>query len=131
MTVAPELLYLLAGDPVEFAAVVGGMQPADVADALRALPPAAAARVVAALPFDMGVLVLDDPALENRVEIVRAMDGQTLKPLLSEMSADRQAELFREMSEQERTRLIPALHPKAQEALQLLLRYPPESAGTS
>ena len=129
MTVAPELLYLLAGDPAEFAAVVGGMHPADVADALRALPPGAAARVVAALPFDMGVLVLDDPGLENRVEIVRAMDGQTLKPLLSEMSADRQAELFREMSEQERTRLLPALHPKGQEALQLVLRYPPESAG--
>ena len=129
MTVAPELLYLLAGDPAEFAAVVGGMQPADVADALRALPPGAAARVVTALPFDMGVLVLDDPALENRVGIVRAMDGQTLKPLLSEMSADRQAELFREMTEQERTRLLPALHPKGQEALQLVLRYPPESAG--
>ncbi len=129
MTVAPELLYLLAGDPAEFAAVVGGMQPADVADAVRALPPGAAARVVAALPFDMGVLVLDDPALETRVEIVRAMDGQTLKPLRSAMSADRQAKLFREMSEQERTRLLPALHPKGQEALQLVLRYPPESAG--
>jgi magnesium transporter len=129
MTVAPELLYLLAGDPAEFAEVVGGMQPADVADALRALPPEAAARVVTALPFDMGVLVLDDPALENRVEIVRAMDGQTLKPLLSAMSSDQQAELFREMSERERTELVPALHPKAQEALQLVLRYPPESAG--
>jgi magnesium transporter len=45
------------------------------------------------------------------------------------MSADQQADLFREMSEQERTRLLPTLHPKAQEALQLLLRYPPESAG--
>jgi magnesium transporter len=129
MTIAPELLYLLTGDPAEFAEVVGGMQPADVAEALRALPPGAAARVVVALPFDMGVPVLDDPALENRVEIVRAMDVQTFKPLLSAMSGDRQAELFRQMSEQERSRLLPALHPKAQEAVQLLLRYPPESAG--
>jgi magnesium transporter len=40
-----------------------------------------------------------------------------------------QAELFREMSEDERARLLPALHPKAQEALQLVLRYPPETAG--
>ena len=125
MTVAPELLYLLAGDPAEFTEVVGGMQPADVADALRALPPEAAARVVAALPFDMGVLVLDDPALENRVEIVRAMDGHTLRPLLSAMSADRQAELFREMSEDERPRLLQAQHPNAQEALKLLMRYTP------
>ena len=34
MTVAPELLYLLTGDPEEFAEVVGGMQPADIADAM-------------------------------------------------------------------------------------------------
>ena len=129
MTVVPELLYLLAGDPAEFAEVVSGMQPADVADALRALPPEAAARVLAAVPFDMAVLVLDDPSLENPVAIVRAMDAGALEPLLSAMSADRQAELFREMSEQERTRLLPALHPKAQEALKLVLRYPPESAG--
>ena len=129
MTVAPELLYLLAGDPAEFAEVVGGMQSADIAEALRALAPEAAARVLAALPFDVAVLVLDEPELENRLEIVRSLDAQTCGPLLGAMSGDQQAELFRQMSEEERARLLPALHPKAQEALKLLLRYPPESAG--
>jgi magnesium transporter len=60
---------------------------------------------------------------------VRAMDVKTFGPLVGAMSADQQAELFREMSEDERARLLPALHPKAQEALQLVLRYPPETAG--
>jgi magnesium transporter len=129
MTVAPELLYLLAGDPAEFAEVVGGMQPADIADALRHLAPEAAARVLAALPFDIAVLVLDEPELENRLEIVRSLDAQTCGPLLGAMSGDQQAELFRQMPEEERARLLPTLHPKAQEALELLLRYPPESAG--
>jgi magnesium transporter len=129
MTVSPELLYLLAGDPAEFAEVVRGMQPADVAEALRGLSPPAAARVLAALPFDLAVMVLDDPELENRLEIVRAMDLPALGPLLSAMSADQQAELFREMPEGERARYLPVLHPKAREALQLVLRYPPESAG--
>jgi magnesium transporter len=129
MTVAPELLYLLAGDPAEFAEVVGGMQPADIAEALRHLAPEAAARVLAALPFDVAVLVLDAPELENRLEIVRALDAPTCGPLLGAMSGDQQAELFRQMSEEERARLLPTLHPKAQEALKLLLRYPPESAG--
>ena len=129
MTVAPELLYLLAGDPAEFAEVVGGMQSADIAEALRALAPEAAARVLAALPFDVAVLVLDEPELENRLEIVRLLDAQTCGPLLGAMSGDQQAELFRQMSEEERARLLPTLHPKAQEALQLLLGYPPESAG--
>ena len=129
MTVAPELLYLLAGDPAEFAEVVREMQPADVADALRALAPPAAGRVLAALPFDLAVMVLDDPELENRVEIMRAMDPHIFGPLLGAMSGDRQADLFREMGDEERARFLPVLHPKAQDALQLVLRYPPESAG--
>jgi magnesium transporter len=129
MTVAPELLYLLTGDPAEFAQVVATMQPAVVAEALRALAPEAAARVIAALPFDLAVLVLDEPELENRLDIVRAMDVKAFGPLVGAMSADQQAELFREMPQEERARLLPALHPKAQEALQLVLRYPPETAG--
>ena len=129
MTVAPELLYLLTGDPAEFAQVVATMQAADVAEALRALNPEAAARVIAALPFDLAVLVLDAPELENRLDIVRAIDPKTFGPLVGAMSADQQAELFREMPGEERARLLPSLHPKAQEALQLVLRYPPESAG--
>jgi magnesium transporter len=129
MTVAPELLYLLTGDPAEFAEVVSGMQPADVAEAMDALTPEAAARVLAALPFDLAVLVLDGPQLENRLAIVRAMEPRSIGPLVDAMSSDQQAELFREMSEPERTRLLPALHPKGQAALQLLLAYPPESAG--
>jgi magnesium transporter len=129
MTVAPELLYLLTGDPEEFAEVVGGMQPADIADALKALAPEAAARVVSALPFETAVLVLDEPELEKRLAIMRALDAHTCGQFLAAMSADQQAELFREMPEEERERLLPTLHPKAQQALRLLLKYPPESAG--
>jgi magnesium transporter len=129
MTVAPELLYLLAGDPAEFAEVVAGMQSADIAEALHNLAPEGAARVLTALPFDVAVLVLDAPELENRLEIMRVLDAATCGQFLAAMSADQQAELFREMPEEERERLLPTLHPKAQDALKLVLRYPPESAG--
>jgi magnesium transporter len=129
MTVAPELLYLLTGDPEEFAEVVGGMQPADIVEAIKSLAPEAAARVLSALPFDTAVLVLDDPELENRLGIMRALDAPTCGRFLGAMSADQQAELFREMPEAERERLLPTLHPKAQDALRLVLKYPPESAG--
>jgi len=129
MTVAPELLYLLTGDPEEFAEVVGGMQPADIVEAIKSLAPEAAARVLSALPFDTAVLVLDDPELENRLGIMRALDAPTCGRFLGAMSADQQAELFREMPEEERERLLPTLHPKAQDALRLVLKYPPESAG--
>ena len=129
MTAPPELLYLLAGDPVEFAEVVAGMRSADVAEALRDLPPPAAARVIAALPFDLAVQVLDEPELEHRVAMVQAMDIRTAGPLIDAMSPDQRAELFRELPERERHRLLPALEPGTRHALEFLLKYPPETAG--
>jgi magnesium transporter len=129
MTATPELLYLLAGDPVEFAEVVAGMQAADVADCLNKLTPEAAARVLRALPFDLAVQVLDDPELDNRLSILRTMDAAAAGELLNGMSADQQAEVFRELPEAERARLLPALHQRARDALHLLLKYPPETAG--
>ena len=129
MTAPPELLYLLAGDPVEFAEVVAGMRSADVAEALRDLPPPAAARVIAALPFDLAVQVLDEPELEHRVAMVQAMDVRTAGPLIDAMSPDQRAELFRELPERERHRLLPALEPGTRHALEFLLKYPPETAG--
>jgi magnesium transporter len=129
MTATPELLYLLTGDPVEFAQVAAGMQAADMADALNGLTPEAAARVLAALPFDLAVQVLDEPELEHRVALIEAMSPAAAGPLIDGMSADQQAELFRELPEQERARLLPALDQRTRRALEVLLRYPEETAG--
>jgi magnesium transporter len=105
------------------------MQSADVAEALRSLAPQAAARVLAALPYDLAVRVLDEPELEHRVPIIEAMDVKTAGPLIDGMSADQQAELFRELPEDEQRRLLAVLEKRTQQALELLLRYPPETAG--
>jgi magnesium transporter len=129
MTTTPELLYLLSGDPADFAQVVAGMRPADVAEALGDLTPAAATHVIAALPFDLAVQVLDDPDLEERVAIIQALDVQTAGTLIDAMSADQQADLFRELPEEERLRLLPQLNKHTRRGIELLLRYPPDSAG--
>jgi magnesium transporter len=129
MTASPELLYLLAGDPAEFAQVVAGMRAADVAEALRDLVAPAAACVVAALPFDLAVKVLDDPELEHRVDIIQAMDVGAAGPLIDAMSPDQQADLFRALPEGGQRRLLPALDLRTQQALEFLLRYPPDTAG--
>src|SRR5690606_17566362 len=94
MTAPPELLYLLAGDPAELAETLSSMHGADVAEALNALRPEAAARVMAALPFDLAVRVFDEPELVDRSEIFEHMDPQTAGPIIEAMSADQQAELF-------------------------------------
>jgi magnesium transporter len=129
MTATPELLYLLTGDPVEFAQIAAGMQAADMAEALNALSPEAASRVLAALPFDLAVQVLDEPELEHRVELIQAMSPQVAGPLINGMSSDQQAEVFRELPERERSRLLPALDQATRGALEVLLRYPSETAG--
>src|SRR5919204_686298 len=45
------------------------------------------------------------------------------------MSADQQADLFRELPQEHRRRLLKQLDRPTQEALKLLLRYPPDTAG--
>ena len=126
----PELLYLLHGDPSELAEALVGMRPADIADALRELQPDAAAKVMAALPFDLAVQVFDEPDLErHRCDIVMRIDPATVGPLIDAMSADQQADLFRELPEAERQRLLKQVEPSTREVLKLLLEYPPDTAG--
>ncbi|HWA41450.1 MAG TPA: magnesium transporter [Gemmatimonadales bacterium] len=129
MTQPPELLYLLSDEPEDFAEAVAGMQPADLAEVLKDLQIGAAANVLAALPFDVAVRVLDHPELEDRWTILQALDPVRAAPLVDAMSDDQRADLFRALPQESRDRILPRLHPKAQEALQLLLGFPPETAG--
>ena len=99
----PELLYLLHGDPHELAVALEDARAADVAEALRHLPPDAGAKVLAALPFDLAVQVLDEPEITyERVEIVRRMGEGEAAALIEAMSSDQQADLFRELPEKDR-----------------------------
>ena len=127
---APELLYLLHGDPGELAAALAGMRAADVAEALRDLPPDASAKVLAALPFDLAVQVFDEPELTyHRVEIVRRMGDASATTLIDAMSADQQADLFRDLPPSDRKRFLEPLDDGTRRAIELLLRFAPDTAG--
>jgi magnesium transporter len=127
---AGELLYLLHGDPTELADAISGMRAADIGEALRDLPPDAAAKVMAALPFDLGVQVFDEPELERyRSGILLHMEERDASALIEAMSADQQADLFRELPEKDRSRFLRLLDPPTRQSLTLLLRYHPETAG--
>jgi magnesium transporter len=126
----PELLYLLSADPGELTEALTAMRAADVAEALRDLPPDAAARVMAALPFDIAVQVFDEPELgHRRADIVRRMDEREGVALIDAMSSDQQADLFRELPREDRERFLKLLDEPTRRALQLLLRYSPDTAG--
>jgi magnesium transporter len=126
----PELLYLLLGDPSDFQAAIAGARAADIAEALVQLSPDAGARVIAALPFDFAVQVFDEPELAHfRCEIIQHVPADAIGPLIDAMSSDQQADLFRELPEKERGRFLILLDPPTRDALTLLLRYEPETAG--
>jgi magnesium transporter len=126
---SPELLYLLAGDEEDLVAAVENLRPADVAEALNQLPVPAAARVVAALPFELAVQLLDEPELDRRSDIFELLEEERAIPLIEALSSDQQVELFRTLKEADRTRLFHVLDPPTREALKFLLAFPPTSAG--
>ena len=128
----PELLYLLHGDPTDLAEALVGMRAADVAEALRDLHPDAAAKVMAALPFDLAVQVFDEPELEgHRCEMIQHMGEKAAGPLIDAMSSDQQADLFRELPEKDRNRFLKLLDPGTRQSLSVLLQYPQRPARGS
>ena len=126
----PELLYLLHADSAELSEALTEMRAEDIASALRELPPDAAAKVMAELPFDLAVKVFDEPELSHsRCDIVRRMQESKVGPLIEAMSADQQADLFREVPNRERARLLATLTPATQESLHNLLKFAPDTAA--
>jgi magnesium transporter len=126
----PELLYLLHGDPAELTEALAGLRAADVAEALRDLPPDASAKLMAAIPFDLAVQVFDEPELtHHRAEIVGRMGRPEAIALIDAMSSDQQADLFRELPETDHDALLKGLEPRTRQSIEMLLRYKRDSAG--
>jgi magnesium transporter len=128
-TATPDLRTLADGDPQTLAEAVAGMRAADLAEALDRLPPESAARVLAALPFDLAVQLFDEPEFTRRHHAFGCLPVERAVPLLEAMSADQQADLFRELPETERARILAAVAPATRETLTRLLTYPPTTAG--
>ena len=125
-----QLLYLVHSDPDELREALGELRAPDIAEALRELPPEAAAKVMAALPFDLAVQVFDEPELtRHRCAIIQRIEPQRVGPLIEAMSSDQQADLFREVPADERPRMLANVSEPTRAALQKLLQYPPETAG--
>jgi magnesium transporter len=125
-----QLLYLVHSDPEELQEALGELRPPDIAEALRELPPEAAAKVMAALPFELAVQVFDEPELNrHRCEIIRHIDPRRVGPLIEAMSSDQQADLFREVQEEDRQRLLARVSEQTRANLRKLLQYAPNTAG--
>ena len=125
-----QLLYLVHSDPDELHEALGELRAPDIAEALKELPPEAAAKVMAALPFDLAVQVFDEPELtRHRSAIIQKIDPERVGLLIEAMSADQQADLFREIPEDQRNALLARVREQTRVTLRKLLKYAPETAG--
>ncbi len=103
---------------------------ADIVEILNQHEPDEAARILQSLPLERAVEVLDQPGLDSGPEIVALLPRAQAAAYLAAMSADRVADLFRELEEPARTELLARLDDETRSALLKLLAYPEESAGS-
>src|SRR3954466_13307712 len=125
-----QLLYLVHADPIDLQDALGELRAPDIAEALKELPPDAAAKVMAALPFELTVQVFDEPELNrHRCAIIQRIDPAKVGPLIDAMSSDQQVDLFREVTGEDRERLLATVAESTRQSLAKLLQYRSETAG--
>ncbi|MDQ0347148.1 magnesium transporter [Ancylobacter vacuolatus] len=120
----------LVVDTAALAAELAEEHPADIAEALDEHEPRTASALLASLPREQQVEVLDGPDVDLTSELIEALPVEEAVRLVSDMSADRAADLFRWMDEPARSHLFARLAPETQAELNRLLAWPEHSAGS-
>ena len=99
-------------------------------DYLNALDRDEAVTVLAALPAARAVSILEQPELHAAEELLSKLPQDRAVVLLTQMAEDRVADLFHELDEPDRERLIWRLTADTRHSIQRLMRYPDGSAGS-
>src|ERR1700747_282610 len=101
-------------NPALLAASMIDERAPDVVEALNDMPPELAVAVLLHLPPDRAIEVLDQPGLEREPELVTLMPREAAAKLLAGVSADRVADIFRQVKEPHCTELLDLLDPEGQ-----------------
>jgi magnesium transporter len=116
-------------DPYALAMRLADERAADIVEALNERTPEDAALVLQLLPPERAIEVLDQPGLDSGPEIIAALPRRQARAYLSDMSADRVADVFRELGQPARSELLDLLDAETKASLERLLAYPEETAG--
>jgi magnesium transporter len=117
-------------NPAFLAASMIEERAADIVEALNDMPPELAVAVLLHLPPDRAVEVLDQPGLERELELITLMPRETAAKLLAGVSADRVADIFRQVKEPHCSELLDLLEPDTRVNIRRLLEYPKHTAGS-
>jgi magnesium transporter len=120
---------LLSADPAELSQAAAPLRSADIVDALNKMPTEASMRIVANLPFDLAVEVLEAPEFEYRYVVVEQMDPALAGALVAGLSSDAQVELLRELPQKKRNQILRFVDERERRELHTLLEYEESTAG--
>ena len=112
------------------AAALAGFTSADAVERLNTFAHADTAALLPVLPLEQAVEILEQPELHNAPEIIRQMKTDDAVALLNHVANDRLTDIFQELDEHTRARLMSGLDTKVRLTVQKLMHYPPETAGS-
>ena len=120
---------LRRGSSDELATALKAHHPADLAAALQDLEPFAAWNILhqAAIPRQAAVFGYLDP--DFRTLLVNSISQQDLAAIVMHMRADDRADLYRQLTEEQRETLMPALAQAEREDIRRLAAYREGTAG--
>ena len=113
----------------EFAKRLSEEPPEDIVELLNHSKPGFVAAVLQALPEPLAVQVLDQPQLAHGAAIVSNLPSKRAAHLIEQISADRAANIVREMRVSVRNDLLASVGVETRVALDKRLPYPEDCAG--
>lgn len=111
------------------AATLGGLHPAEMAEAIRSLPLSRRRVLAEALEDERLADLLEELPEDEQVRLIENLDPERVGRVLDEMEADDAADLLGELSEDEQAELLAAMDPDEAEPVRRLLKYKPDTAG--
>jgi CBS domain-containing protein len=111
------------------AAALGGLHPAEMAQAITQLPLSRRRVLAEALEDERLADLLEEMSEEEQVQLVQDLDRKRLARVLDEMDADDAADLLGEFSASLQNELLGAMDPEEAEPVRRLLSYEPDTAG--
>jgi Mg/Co/Ni transporter MgtE len=111
------------------AAELGGLHPAEMADAIRRLPLSRRRVLAGELEDERFADLLEEMSEDEQVKLVEGLDPSRLGRVLDQMEADDAADLLGEFPAYRQAELLHAMDPEEAAPVRRLLTYQPDSAG--
>ncbi|MBW7056105.1 magnesium transporter [Paracoccus bogoriensis] len=121
--------WLASGDTASVREAVKSMHPADIANEIGGLKPADAARVLTALPPDWQGTVFGYFDAPFQIAMAKSLSRTELARIVTAMSHDERADLWKRLDPTARDALMPALAQAEREDIRRLAAYEEGTAG--